>query len=161
MEGKHSTWDSKHFVFVFFSFPMYHSLPFLALFSFILSFLTITHTSYVFESKLTLGKFYLVSLFFSQIFFFFFFSAALGLGCCTQAFSSCGEQGLLRCGARASHCSGFSCCRAWGLGTQASVVAALELSNCGMRALEHVGFSCCGAWALGHAGFSSCGAQAR
>ena len=38
-------------------------------------------------------------------------------------FSSCGEWGLLlqygewgllsSCGARASHCGGFSCCRAW------------------------------------------------
>ena len=35
------------------------------------------------------------------------------------------EQGLLSsCGARASHCSGFSCCGAWALGTQASVAAA-------------------------------------
>ena len=27
--------------------------------------------------------------------FFFFFMSALGLRCCVQAFSSCGEQGLL------------------------------------------------------------------
>ena len=27
--------------------------------------------------------------------FFFFFLAALGLGCCARAFSSCGERGLL------------------------------------------------------------------
>ena len=27
--------------------------------------------------------------------FFFFFLAVLGLRCCTRAFSSCGEQGLL------------------------------------------------------------------
>ena len=32
-------------------------------------------------------------------------------------FRSCGEQGLLsRCGVRASHCGGFSCCRARALG---------------------------------------------
>ena len=38
---------------------------------------------------------------------------ALGLRCCEQAFSSCGELGLLSShGGRASHCSGFSCCRA-------------------------------------------------
>ena len=41
------------------------------------------------------------------------------------ALSSCGQQGLLySCGARASHCGGFSCCRA----------QALEqgLSSCGI-----------------------------
>ena len=48
---------------------------------------------------------------------------ALGLCCCVQAFSSCGE--------RASHCGGFSCCGAWVLGEQASVVVARGLSSCG------------------------------
>ena len=39
----------------------------------------------------------------------YLFLTVLGLHCCTQAFSSCGEQGLLSsCGARASRCSGFS-----------------------------------------------------
>ena len=41
-----------------------------------------------------------------------------------------------RCGARASHCGGFSCCRARALGTQASVVAVRGLSSCGSRHLE-------------------------
>ena len=46
------------------------------------------------------------------------FIAAQGL------FSSCGEQGLLSsCGAWASHCGGFSFCRAWTLGH--------KLSSCG------------------------------
>ena len=36
--------------------------------------------------------------------------------------------------ARASHCGGFSCCGAWALGTQASVVVAYGLSSCGARA---------------------------
>ena len=37
--------------------------------------------------------------------------AVLGLRCCAQVFSSCSKQGpLSSCGARASHCSGFSCC---------------------------------------------------
>ena len=53
----------------------------------------------------------------------------------------------LHCSARASHCGGFSCCRAWALGVQASVVAALRLSSCGIWALEHVGLSSCGTWA--------------
>ena len=43
----------------------------------------------------------------------FLFLAALGLQCCLRAFSSYGDQGLLSsCGARASHCGGFSCCGA-------------------------------------------------
>ena len=51
---------------------------------------------------------------------------------------------ILHCGAQASHCSGFSCCRAWALGTQASVVVACGLSSCGSWALEHR-LSSCGA----------------
>ena len=40
----------------------------------------------------------------------------LGLHCYEQAFSSCGEWGLLSiCHEWASHCSGFSCCEAQGL----------------------------------------------
>ena len=52
----------------------------------------------------------------------------------------------LRCGARASHCSGFSCCGVRALGARASVVGARGLSSCGSRALE--------------SRLSSCGAQA-
>ena len=37
------------------------------------------------------------------------FLAALGLGCCARAFSSCSKQGLLSvCHAQTAHCSGFS-----------------------------------------------------
>ena len=50
----------------------------------------------------------------------------------------------LHCGARASHCSGFSRCRARALGAQASVVVACGLSSCGSRALERR-LSSCGA----------------
>ena len=50
------------------------------------------------------------------------------------------EQGLLSsCGARASHCCGFSCCRAWAVG--------------------HVGFRSCSSWALEHK-LSSCSSVA-
>ena len=35
-----------------------------------------------------------------------------------------------------SHCRGFSCCGAWALGAQASVVVARGLSSCGLWALE-------------------------
>ena len=48
------------------------------------------------------------------------FMAALGLHCCPWAFSSCSGQ--------ASHCSGFSSCRAWALRCASSVAVALELS---------------------------------
>ena len=54
------------------------------------------------------------------------------------------SRGYLRCCAWASHCSGFSCCGAWAVGSRASVVAARGLSSCGLRALESR-LSSCGA----------------
>ena len=36
-----------------------------------------------------------INLFILFIYFIYLFLAALGLHCCTQAFSSCGERGLL------------------------------------------------------------------
>ena len=79
------------------------------------------------------------------LFCFVLFVAVLSLCCCAWAFSSCGERGAtLCCGVKASHCGGFSCCRARALGSQASVVAARGLSSCGSRALEHR-LSSCGA----------------
>ena len=60
---------------------------------------------------------------------FFFLIAVLGLWCCVQVFSSCGV--------RASHCGGFSYCRAWVLGVQASIGVALSLRSCSPWALEH------------------------
>ena len=47
----------------------------------------------------------------------------------------------LRCGARASHCGGFSCCGARASGTRASVVVALGLQSAGSVAVVH-GLSC-------------------
>ena len=59
------------------------------------------------------------------VFFLFVFLAALGLCCCSRAFSSCSEWGLLSsCGAWASHCSGFSWCREQALGHRGSAVVA-------------------------------------
>jgi len=90
-----------------------------------------------------------------QSYLFFYFLAALGLHCSTRAFSSCSEQGLLSsCGVRASHCGGFSCCRAQALGH-------ICFSSCskGSVALLHVGSSqtrdwtrapCIGKWTLNH-----------
>ena len=58
----------------------------------------------------------------SFFFKFYLFLAALGLRCCTQAFSSCGEWGLLF----------------------VAVPGLLMLQSTGSR---HVGFSSCGMWA--------------
>ena len=58
--------------------------------------------------------------------FVYLFLAALGICCCTRTFSSCGVQ--------ASHCSGFSFCRAQALGAWASVAAVH-----GLVALQDVG----------------------
>ena len=58
------------------------------------------------------------------------FLAALSLRCCVRALVAASGV-TLRCGAQASHCGGFSCCRAQALGAQASVVAARGLSSCG------------------------------
>ena len=69
----------------------------------------------------------------------------LGLRC-MQAFSSCGECGLLFIAVHGLLIAVASRCGAWALGVWASVVVARGLSSCGARALEHR--------------FSSCGAQA-
>ena len=61
---------------------------------------------------------------------YFLFLAALGLCCYAQAFSSCGEPGLhSNCSTPASHCGGFSYCKAWALGSPASIVGAHRLSR--------------------------------
>ena len=77
-------------------------------------------------------------------------------------------MGLLSsCGAQASHCGGFSCCRAQALDAWASVVAACGLSRCDLLAVGHMGFSSvaqglisCDLQALEGASFSSCGTWA-
>ena len=60
----------------------------------------------------------------------FVFLVVVGLCCWMRAFSSCDVWW-------ASHCGGFSCCKAQALGTRASVVAVHELSSCGSQTLEH------------------------
>ena len=66
--------------------------------------------------------------FFFLIFIYSLFLAVLGLHCCTQAFSSCGEQELLSSGTGAPHSGGFSCCGAWAAERTSSVVVARGLS---------------------------------
>ena len=62
---------------------------------------------------------------------FYLFLSALDLRCFVQAFSSCSELGLLTlgCGARASHCNGFSCCGVWALGCT-GLVAPRHVESC-------------------------------
>ena len=92
-------------------------------------------------------RFVCFCLFFNQFIYLFIF------GCVGSSLLRVGFLQLWRaavtprCSAWASHCGGFSCCRAWALGTQASVVVAHGLSSCGSQALEHR--------------LSSCGAQAQ
>ena len=62
-------------------------------------------------------------------FFKFLFLLCRVFCCCVQAFSSCDEPLLCRCGARVSHCGGFSRCRAQALGHGG-------FSSCSLQALE-------------------------
>ena len=80
-------------------------------------------------------------------FSFFTFGCVGSLLLCTGFLQLQRAGATLHCGAWASHWGGFSCCRAWALGTWASLVVAHGLSSCGSRALEHR--------------LSSCGAQAQ
>ena len=59
----------------------------------------------------------LLSLSLLKIYLFTFlkFLVVLSLRCCTQAFSSCGEQGLLLFRSMASRCVGFSSWGSWAL----------------------------------------------
>ena len=90
-----------------------------------------------------------ICLQFSGGFFFFFwktyFLAVVGPRCCTWAFSSCGGRELLSVVCVGLYCSGFSCCGAWVLGAQASVIVLRGLSICSLGALEHW-LSSCGTW---------------
>ena len=71
-------------------------------------------------------RFMLASFFFFKVYYFL---AVLGLRCCTQAFSSRSDRGLLSGrGAWTPRCGGFSCCGAQALGAQASVLVAHRLS---------------------------------
>ena len=64
----------------------------------------------------------------------YLFLAMLGLHCSARAFSRYREQGLLSSfSARASHCSGFSCCGALGAWAAVAVVHGLSYpSACGI-----------------------------
>ena len=102
----------------------------------------------------------------NELIVLFFLLAVLGLFCCALTFSNGGEpEASLHCNMQASHCGGFSCCRAQALGLTGSVVGSSQarehwLSSCGKQALvalQHVGSSwtrdqtqvpCVGKWIL-------------
>ena len=71
-----------------------------------------------------------------------------GSHCCAWAFSSCGKWELFSsCGVRASHCSDFSCHRAWTLG-YTGWVAPWHVESSQTRDGTHV--LCIGRWILNH-----------
>ena len=70
--------------------------------------------------------------------FIYLFLAVLSPHCCAGLFSSC---------VRASHCSGFSCCRVRAVGVRASVVAVHGHSSGGCLTPGHK-FSCSLAWGI-------------
>ena len=81
-------------------------------------------------------------LFFIILFIYFILCCAAFLLPC-GLLSNCSKQGLVSsCDRQASHCSGFSYCRAQALGQGASVPAALGLSHCSSWCLEHRLDSC-------------------
>ena len=73
--------------------------------------------------------------------FISFFVALLGFFFSVRGlFSSCGELGRLhRCGMKASHCSGFSCCRGQALECVLSNCGTWVLMPCGMGYLPAPG----------------------
>ena len=79
--------------------------------------------------KNLLGKGLLYNNFYSFIYsficLFIYFGGCVGSLLLLAGFLQLQQAGAtLGCGARASHCGGFSCCGAQALGAQASVVAA-------------------------------------
>ena len=79
---------------------------------------------------------FVLFLFYLFIYLFIYWLCWIYVAACRLSLVPASGGATLRCGARASHCRGFSCCRAWALGARASVVAARGLSSCGSQGLE-------------------------
>ena len=78
-----------------------------------------------------------IFFFFLKNKFIYLFLAALGLCCCTRAFSRCGDWGLLFIAVHSLLIVvACLCCRERALGTRAAVVVAHGLSSCGSQAVE-------------------------
>ena len=83
------------------------------------------------EALLQIGH---LSFFFINLFILFIYFWLHWVFVAAQAFSSCGERGLLFVAVRGLLTAMASCCRAQALGAWASVVVARGLSSCGTRA---------------------------
>ena len=89
----------------------------------------------------------LMWFFFLNIYLFIYLIlVTLGLRCCTWAFSSCGDWGLVFVVVHGLLIAVASHCGSQALGAWASIVVAYGLSSCGSWALEHR-LSSCGALA--------------
>ena len=76
-------------------------------------------------------------VFFNKFIYLLFIFGCVGSSLLHVGFLQLRRAGAtLCCGARASHCSGFSSYRAQALGARASVVVARGLSSCGSRAQQ-------------------------
>ena len=124
------------------------------------------HIYSVFENCLSLNSFPFLPLelfgsclslsFFKDLFIYFFFYflflVVLSLRCCTQAFSSCGEQGLLLFWSMGSRCVGFSSWGSWalqcGLSRHMDLVAPWHVGSSQTRDRTHV--PCIGRQILNH-----------
>ena len=78
---------------------------------------------------------------FHSNFIYYLFLAVLGLPCSAWAFSSDETELLSSWSAWTSHCSGFSCCRAWAIGCRTSVIVVPGFWSTGSIVVAHR-FSC-------------------
>ena len=85
----------------------------------------------------TLGNFTKATFFFlifKKFIYLFIFGCIGSLLLCVGLLYLRLAGATLHCSARASHCGGFSCCRAQAPGARAPAVVACRLSSCGSRA---------------------------
>ena len=77
------------------------------------------------------------SCFFSSFCFYLFIVGCAGSLLVHRFSLVLASRGYSLVGVRASHCSGFSCCRAWALCGQTSIAVVCGLSSCDSWSLEH------------------------
>ena len=104
-----------------------------------------THNFFLLRT--TLSTFYFFIFFKNLFIYLFIFGCIVSSLLCTGLLQLQQAGATLCCDAWASHCSGFSCCGAWALGAQPSVVVACGLRSCGTRAqLLHGTWDLPGSW---------------
>ena len=97
---------------------------------------------FLFLNRLHIFKSIKIVLSFFLIYFIYLFFGCVGSSLLRVGFLQLRRAGAtLRCGARASHCGGFSRCEAWALGMWASVVVSRRLQSAGSVVVVH-GLSC-------------------